>query len=199
MTGLRLQSQVKKQSQTLWGKSLLHSWWLDNMKIHCSHQQENRLTSHPVLAETLKCWANRTPALWMDCGEATKTAKSGAPPARQKSSTWGRRQCALTNPCLGRVQTDPFGKDTRPFPVNEGSFLISPEQLNESEISVGMKWFAFSFQISQRIPAIQHPCLSLNPNPCFSFDTCFPPGSSSSCLANNTNHLEDTAVLLPLC
>ena len=147
------------------------------MKIHCSDQQEGRLTSHPALAKTLKCWAKGTPALWMDCGETTRAAEPWAPPARQKSLTWGRRQGALTNQCLGRGQTDPFGKATMPFPVNKGSFPISPEQLNESEISAGTKCFAFSFQISQRIPAVQHPCLSLNHNPCFSFNTYFPPSS----------------------
>ena len=54
----------------------------------------------------------------------------------------------------------------------------------------------FSFQISQRLSAIQRPCLSLNHNPCFSFDTYFPPSSSFVCLASNTNHLEDTEFCL---
>lgn len=57
----------------------------------------------------------------------------------------------------------------------------------------------FSFQISQRIPVIQCPCLSLNYNLHFSFDTCLPPSSSFVCLASNANHPEDTEVLLPLC
>lgn len=121
---------------------------------------------------------------------------------QQGASLWheaGVKYFVLTSPCLGKRQTDPFHKATRPFAVNRGSFLISPEQLNEHEASAGIKCFAFSFQIAQRMPAIKHPHLSLNHYLYFIFDTYFPPSSSLACLANNTNHLEDTAVLLPLC
>lgn len=66
--------------------------------------------------------------------------------------TWGRSQilCPYKS-APWKTPNWPLLQSHKALAVNKGSFLISPEQLNEPEVFTGAKYFVFSFQTAQRI------------------------------------------------